>query len=680
LETLSQTKVALWNEFFLACVVRANLSPTVTARTLNVLHTAIFDAWAAFDPVAVGVNSRIDAPATLTTAQNFTSAVEEAIGYAAFTAAKAVFPTQTEQLRAFMTTMGYNPDAAASDPATASAIGKAAATAVLAYRASDFSNAAGGFADTTGYVAVNSGIPGAANAPGGPDFDPNAWQPLRVPTGTYVKLKIAPDPGFKLIAEPVATSDPSSFRIQSPLTPQWGEVKAFSLQANSEFRPPAPPQLGDFGVYTDGTGKVTTGDAAYREQVAEVLALSAGLTDRQKAIAEFWADGPRTETPPGHWNQLAQDVAVRDHHTLEQDVKMFFALNNALLDASIATWEAKYTYNFIRPQSAIHDLYYNQPILAWLGPDKGTGEILGQKWNAYQQATFVTPPFPEFTSGHSAFSMAAATVLQQFTGSDVFYDGVGKGSHDLNQDGVPDFAGQYILTKLAFEYYDGPPIDLTWETFSEAAQEAGISRLYGGIHFQDGNLFGRGVGLNVGESAWDASQKYIAGSADALLHSPAGTAANDLLIGSGRAETFDAGAGNDVVRPNGGGDVVTLGAGSDRIEGFTAALDNLVVRDFAVGDSIVLLDNVDPTRVIASATTGGVLLDIGGNEIRLEGTFAASQVRASLVGSDTVITFSQVSSGLAANLGESGSLVAESWARLTLTDQVANGIANSAVL
>jgi hypothetical protein len=84
--------------------------------------------------------------------------------------------------------------------------------------------------------------------------------------------------------------------------------------------------------------------------------------------------------------------------------------------------------------------------------------------------------------------------------------------------------------------------------------------------------------------------------------------------------------------------------------------------------------------VIASATTGGVLLDIGGNEIRLEGTFAASQVRASLVGSDTVITFSQVSSGLAANLGESGSLVAESWARLTLTDQVANGIANSAVL
>jgi len=676
---LSQTKVAQWNEFFLASIVRANLSPTVTARTMQILHTAIFDAWAAFDPVAVGVHSRIDAPATLTAAPNFTTAVEEAISYAAFTAAKVMFPTQGDQLRGFMSSMGYNPDAPASDPATASGLGKAAAQAVLTYRASDFSNAANGYADTTGYVAVNSGIPGAANAPGGPDFDANAWQPLRVPTGVYVKLKIAPDPSVKLVAEPVATSDPASFRIQGPLTPQWGEVKAFSLEANSEYRPPAPPQLGDFGIYTDATGKVTTGDAAYREQVAEVLAISAGLTDRQKAIAEFWADGPRTETPPGHWNQLAQDVAVRDHHTLEQDVKMFFALNNALLDASIATWEAKYAYNYIRPQSAIQDLYYDQEIVAWLGPDKGSGEMLGQQWKPYQQATFVTPPFPEFTSGHSAFSMAAATVLQHFTGSDVFYDGVGKGSHDLNNDGVLDFAGQYILTKLAFEIYDGPPIDLTWETFSEAAQEAGISRLYGGIHFQDGNLFGRGVGLNVGESAWAVSQKYISGNAGALLQSPAGTAANDLLIGSDAAETFDAGAGNDTVRPNGGGDVVTLGAGTDRIEGLTFALDNLVVRDFAAGDKIVLLDNVDPTRVIASAATGGVLLDIGGYEIKLEGTFTPGQIVASLVGSDTVISLA-ATGALASDLGETLSLAADNSSRLTLAQELANAISTSAVI
>ncbi len=177
--------------------------------------------------------------------------------------------------------------------------------------------------------------------------------------------------------------------------------------------------------------------------------------------------------------------------------------------------------------------------------------------------------------------MAAATILQQFTGSDVFYDGTGKGSHDLDKDGVPDLAGQYILTKLAFEYYDGPPIDLTWETFTEAAEEAGISRIYGGIHFQDGNLFGRGIGLEVSDSTWAASQKYITGNAGALLQSPVGTAASDLLIGSDAAETFDAGAGDDTVRPNGGGDVVTLGAGNDRIEGLSFALDNIIVRDFA---------------------------------------------------------------------------------------------------
>lgn len=680
MEQISQTKVAQWNEFFLASVVRANLSPTVTARTLQILHTAIYDAWAAFDPAAVGVHSRIDAPAALTTPQALTSAIEEAIGYAAFNAAQALLPAQGELLREFMSGMGYDPDATASDPASASGIGKAAAQAVLAYRASDFSNAANGYADTTGYVPVNSGIPGAANAPGGEDFDANSWQPLRVPTGTHVKLKIAPDPSFTLIAEPVATSDPRSFRIQSPLTPQWGEVKAFALQANSEFRPPAPPQLGDFGVYMDGTGKVTTGDAAYREQVAQVLEMSANLTDREKAVAEFWADGPRSETPPGHWNQLAQDVAVRDGHTLEQDVNMFFALNNALFDASIATWEAKYAYDFIRPQSAIHHLYHDQIVTAWLGPDKGTGEILGQYWNAYQQATFVTPPFPEFTSGHSAFSMAAATVLQHFTGSDVFYDGVGKGSHDLDKDGVPDFAGQYILTKLAFEYYDGPPIDLTWETFTEAAYEAGISRLYGGIHFQDGNLFGRGVGLNAGESAWETSIKYIAGSTDALLQSPVGTSANDLLIGSGRPEIFDAGAGNDVVRPSGGGDVVTLGAGSDRIEGLSFALDNLVVRDFAAGDSIVLLDGPDPTRVIASASSGGVLLSFGGYEIQLDGSFVPGQFAASLVGSHTIVTLEQsTSTNLGASFDETAAMSAD-WARLTVVQEITNSISTSMVI
>ncbi|MCB2047395.1 MAG: phosphatase PAP2 family protein [Novosphingobium sp.] len=667
--TAQQTDAALWNEFFLSCVAQSNLSPTICARAMAIAHTAIFDAWAAFDPVAVGVNSRIEAPESLLGEATYQPALEEAIAYAAYAAAKVVFPARSEAIDAFMVQMGYDPAAVSTDPDSPSAIGTAAAKAVLEYRASDFSNAEHGFANTTDYVPVNSGVPGADNAVGGPDFDPNHWQPLQVPTGKYVKLKISGDPSVAITPEPAITSDPASYKIQSPLTPQWAEVKAFSLDANYEFRPHAPPQLGDFSEYVDGNGKVTTGDAAYREQVAEVIAYSANLTDEQKAIAEFWADGPRSETPPGHWNQLAQDVSVRDGNTLEQDIQMFFALNNALLDTAIATWETKYYYDFIRPDSAIHLLYQDQTITAWLGPDKGSGEMLGQDWKPYQQATFVTPPFPEFTSGHSGFSMASATILQNFTGSDVFFDGVSQGSHDLNNDGELDLAGQYIITKLAFEAYSGPPIALTWETFSEAATEAGISRLYGGIHFQDGNLFGRELGANVGTSAWDMAQKYITGDAGALLQSPVGTADNDLLIGSTAGETFDAGDGNDVVRPNGGGDVVTLGAGADRIEGYAAALDGLVVKDFSFDDSIVILDGTDVATISVNATATSLVIAFGGEEITLEGVFAASQVIAQEVGSKTILTLSPPP-GLIAGLGETSVLSAGSAARLSVVQEL----------
>lgn len=313
-----------WNELFLSCVASGNLGPTVTARAMQTAHTAIYDTWAAFDPTAVGVHSRLEATETLLAADTIDDALEEAIAYASYVAAIAIFPAHAEVIRAFMEDLGFDPDADTSDLSTAAGLGAAAAQAVLKFRASDFSNAAGNFADTTGYAAVNSANPDAPNAPGGPDFDPNSWQPLRVPTGAVLD-----DNG-----NPVITDDPASFRDQRPLTPQMGEVKSFGLRANDQFRPPAPPQLGDDSEYIDGTGTITTNDQAYRDQFGEVLEISGSLTAEQKAIAEFWADGPRSETPPGHWNQLAQDVSARDNNSLAEDVVMFFALNNALLDAS----------------------------------------------------------------------------------------------------------------------------------------------------------------------------------------------------------------------------------------------------------------------------------------------------------------------------------------------------------
>ena len=201
---------------------------------------------------------------------------------------------------------------------------------------------------------------------------------------------------------------------------------------------------------------------------------------------------------------MAHGVSDRDNHGIDEDVKLYFALNGALFDAGIAAWDAKREYNFIRPVSAIAQKYYDQIIVAWGGPDRGTSAILGQDWRPYQDPTFVTPPFAEYVSGHSTFSRAAAEVLTLFTGSSQFYDGVTVTSQDINGDGRPDLLGQFIARAGSNKFEHGPAEDvyLRWSTFQDASDEAGISRLYGGIHFQDGDRFGRLMGEAVGRQAF----------------------------------------------------------------------------------------------------------------------------------------------------------------------------------
>ena len=129
-------------------------------------------------------------------------------------------------------------------------------------------------------------------------------------------------------------------------------------------------------------------------------------------IAEYWADGP-SSPQTGDWNEFAQDISLREEYGLEDDVKFFFALNNALFDTGIAVWDAKYAHDFVRPQTAIRYLFADQEIPAWGGPNQGTQLIPGSEWQPYQDVTFVTPAFPEYTSGHSGFSFAAATVWKR---------------------------------------------------------------------------------------------------------------------------------------------------------------------------------------------------------------------------------------------------------------------------
>ena len=483
------TVVARWNQLALQAIRADKPVPTVITRALHLAHAAMYDTWAAFDPIAKG--SYTDLRRSSLKPQR---TIERAISHAAHAVLTEVFPLHSDRFDALLKELGF-----ASTRHPMARFGRQVAESVLSARAEDGSNAANGYEDLSGYAAINQ--------EGSEDFDPNRWTPLRIPNGTAVD-----ENGI-----PMATDDPSTYSLQSPLTPHWGDVKPFAISDGAVFRPVAPPQLGDFSAYTDATGFTSTNDEAYRSQFAEVAAISATLTAEQKAIAEYWADGPLSSTPPGHWNEFAHDLSARETFGLADDVKMFFALNNALFDTGIAIWDAKYAHDYVRPQTAIRHLYEDEEIIAWAGPNKGAQTILGQDWQPYQDVTFVTPAFPEYTSGHSGFSFAAATVLEAYIGSDVLFDGHSRGVQDLDGDGKRDLIGAWSTDKLSFEEYDGDAIHLSWNTLWDAAEEAGRSRLYGGIHIQDGDLRGRAMGQQVAETVWSQTESLFAGSGDTSL-------------------------------------------------------------------------------------------------------------------------------------------------------------------
>ncbi|MET8865127.1 vanadium-dependent haloperoxidase [Nonomuraea sp. NPDC004580] len=200
------------------------------------------------------------------------------------------------------------------------------------------------------------------------------------------------------------------------------------------------------------------------------------------------SDGPSSETPPGHWCLFAQQVSARDRLGLDQDVKLFFALANSVMDAGIASWEVKRDRDSARPITAIRFLYQGQRIPTW-----GGRTVDGASWVPYQPPTFPTPPFGEYVSGHSTFSAAAAEVLKRFTGSDAFggLAVVAAGSSPVEPGVTP-----------------ASDVTLRWSTFSAAAEEAGLSRRYGGIHFKAGDLEGRALGRAVGTAAWERAKAY----------------------------------------------------------------------------------------------------------------------------------------------------------------------------
>jgi hypothetical protein len=267
----------------------------------------------------------------------------------------------------------------------------------------------------------------------------------------------------------------------------WRHVTTFAVTAGSLRSTSGPARLGS---------------AKYIAQAQVLLDMSAGLTDEHKMIAEYWADGPRSELPPGHWNLFAQFVSRRDHHGVhshgvEQDVKLFFALTNAISDAGCCAWDNKRAFDSVRPITAIRTLFRGQSVRAWAGPYQGTKVIDGAAWFPYQPTSFPTPPFPEYSSGHSNFSAAGAEILTLFTGRDRF-----GGSTVLP-------AGSSRIEPGAVPSND---VTLSWATFSDAAKQAGLSRRYGGIHFEQGDLDARATGQIAARKVWEKARDYWEGS------------------------------------------------------------------------------------------------------------------------------------------------------------------------
>ena len=470
--------VLKWNEQLLA-TIRANpaaTGPTVTSRALGVLQTSVFDAWAAYDPVAKGtrLGSQLRRPAAERTLAN----KSKAISYAAYRTLvdlfgdpkfkRTDFPTAKDAYDAQMAALGYPIDTTTMDN-TPAGIGNRAAKANIDFRHTDGSNQLNGYADTTGYQPKNAPMPAPLTAP-------MNWQPMCVLTAQGVAHDRQPAPSS-------GTCDTASgdYVIQKATTPQWGTMTPFA-QPGSYYRVAGPPRDPD-GVYS-------------RAEVQREVDDAANLDDRKKSQAEYWADGPHSEFPPGHNFVFAQAISRRSGYSLDQKVKLFFELGNAELDAGIASWYQKFKFDSIRPTTAIRRQFAGQQVNSWLGPNKGFGMVDGSRWLPYQELTVLTPPFPEYISGHSTFSQAGVQIFQSFTGSDTF------GAFVTIEKDSSKFEANTPSTDIVF----------TWPTFTNIGDDSGYSRRIGGIHFASGDAAGRSIGAQLARQVILKATGYINGT------------------------------------------------------------------------------------------------------------------------------------------------------------------------
>jgi len=610
-----------WNDVLLQAIRNDFARPTVHARNLFHASVAMYDSWAIYDPTATtyftgqSVGDYFCSFGQVAPVSDLKAAQEEAMSYAVYRLLTHRFlysPGADESLQRFdslMSALDYNTSITTTDYINGppAAVGNYIAQCLIQFGLVDGANEASGYGNLH-YQPVN--LPLIIFDPGNPDLmDFNRWQPLTLDVfidqaGNEIPFNtpefLSPEWGdvtpFALTENDLTTynRDGGDYLVyHDPGLPpylntvdgsgrsdqyKWG----FSLVSVwSSHLDPSDGVMLDISPATIGNiNQLPTSDAEQQQfyNLLEGGDASMGHSlnpvtgqpydaqivprgDYTRVLAEFWADGPDSETPPGHWFVLLN--YVNDHpllgkrfkgdgpiiDDLEWDVKAYFMLGGAMHDAAISAWGIKGWYDYIRPVSAIRGMAelgqssdqglpgYNPggitlipgyielveegdplagvgdehvgkiKLYAWRGPEfisdpetevAGVGWILAENWWPYQRPSFVTPPFAGYISGHSTYSRAAAEVLTTLTGDPFFPGGIGEFVARQNE-------------FLVFE--DGPSVDVTlqWATYRDASDQTSLSRIWGGIHPPADDIPGRHIGQQIGKDAFIKAEQYFEG-------------------------------------------------------------------------------------------------------------------------------------------------------------------------
>ncbi len=452
-------------------VDRVGARPTIISREMMIATTAMFDAWACYDDKAVGtqLGGTLRRPPAERTKENQT----RAMGYAIARALEDVFPEDAAWIRERVAKLGVDLANTSADPSTPEGVGNAVAAAIIAYRHRDGANQLGDEIGSNGKPYSDYTMYKPARGEN-EEQDPAHWKPIPFSDGKGGTIR----PGF--------------------LTPHWYRVKSVGLDRNDQFRGQGPP---------------SPDSEQFRREVDECIEANAALTLEQKALVEFMRDGPRSTGQSGHWLLFAEDLSRRDHYDLDQDVKLFFSIANVAFDAFISCWETKRYFDSSRPYWYVRWNRKGQMLRGYAGPGQGFKNIPADAWHPYSPDTFVTPPFPGYTSGHATVSGASAKILELFSGSDRFEFVAKKIAGELTEPNVATAQMQAIEGVPAKDVAPTAAIDLALPTFSATAEMAAESRLLGGYHIRSDNEDGLKAGRQLAAFVFPRYQAYWEGTA-----------------------------------------------------------------------------------------------------------------------------------------------------------------------